>query len=132
MKRLLNIEKQMSAMHTNDQSTLIELDNEFHKHMFTITGQLLSWQVLKDVSNHYSRIRQLSVNDSNIMNETILQHQKILSAIYERNSEYAKVCIKAHLHQLEGQIQHILQTYPEYFEQSLIPDKERFAALLAQ
>ena len=128
----LNIEKQISAMHNKDQASHIELDNEFHSYMFKITGQELSWQIIERTSNHYARIRHLSVNDENIMHETILQHQKILSAIYEEDAEHAKMYIKTHLHRLEGQLQQILNTYPSYFDQKLIPDEDRFAALLSQ
>ena len=128
----LNIEKQLVAMRNKEHSLHIELDNEFHSYMFKITNQELSWQIIENTSNHYARIRLLSVNDENIMHETILHHQKILSAIYDEDAEHAKMYIKTHLHQLEGQLQQILNTYPSYFDQNLIPDEDRFAALLAK
>lgn len=128
----MNIEKQKSAIRTGDQNAHIVLDNEFHRYMFTLTGQELSWQVIESTSNHYARVRLLSVNDETVMRETVLQHQEILSAIYNQDAKHAKLCIKNHLHRLEGQLQQILTNYPEYFKQTQIPDEERFAALLAE
>ncbi|MBP3771260.1 MAG: GntR family transcriptional regulator [Treponema sp.] len=128
----VNLEKQLAAMHANNQTEHIALDNEFHHYMFKITGQELAWQTIENTSNHYARIRLLSVSDDSVIHETILQHQKILSAAFDGDVEHAKIYMKAHLHRLEGQLQQILQTYPEYFDQKLIPDEERFSALLAE
>ena len=62
--------------------------------------------------------------------ETILQHQKILSAIQEKDAEYAKITVKAHLHQLENQIGKLIQEYPDYFVSESLSKEERFSALL--
>ena len=82
--------------------------------------------------NLNARIRMMTVWDKDIMMETVLQHQKILSAIQEGSAEYAKIYIKAHLHRLENQLQQLIKDYPGYFVTDSVPVTERFAALLVQ
>ncbi len=128
----INIEEQQATIKECDYNSLIKLDNQFHNYMFKITGQLLSWNAIQANSNHYSRIRLITVWNKDIMQETILQHQKILSAIQEKNPEYAKIYTKAHLHRLESQIGQLIKEFPDYFVKDSIPATERFEALLSQ
>ena len=128
----LNLEKQHSTVSSCDYNSLLDLDNEFHHYMFMVTGQQLAWDTIMSTSNHYARIRLITVWDKDIMMETILQHQKILSAIQEKNSDYAKIAMKAHLHKLEGQLQKIMQDYPDYFVKEPLTAEEKFSALLAR
>ena len=128
----LNLEKQRSTVRTCDYNSLIKLDNDFHAYMFKVTGQVLSWETIENTSNHYARIRMITVWNKDIMMETILQHQKILSAIQEQNAEYARIYTKAHLHKLENQLKSLMSEYPDYFVTESIPAAERFEAILAQ
>ena len=113
-----------------DYNSLLKLDNEFHHYMFKITGQKLAWDTIEHTSNHYARIRLITVWDKEIMMETILQHQKILSAIQEKNADFAKNSIKTHLHQLENQLQRLMQEYPDYFVKEIVSKEERYKELL--
>ncbi|MBR4631110.1 MAG: GntR family transcriptional regulator [Treponema sp.] len=126
----LNIERQHSTISACDYNSLLTLDNEFHHYLFKITEQKLAWEMISSTSNHYSRIRLITVWNKDIMMETILQHQKILSAIQEKDAEYAKITVKAHLHQLENQIGKLIQEYPDYFVSESLSKEERFSALL--
>lgn len=127
-----NIEQQRATIHNCDYDSLIKLDNSFHKYMFKVTGQALAWQTIVNTSNHYARVRLITVWDKDIMMETVLQHQKILSAIQDQSLEYARLYMKAHLHRLENQLQYLLENYSDYFVQESIPAQEKFEALLKQ
>ena len=48
-------------MSTCDYSTLIKLDNAFHEYMFKVTGQEIAWETIEHTSNHYARIRLITV-----------------------------------------------------------------------
>ena len=126
----LNLEKQTATVNMCDYNSFMQLDNEFHHFMFKITGQKLAWETIENNSNHYSRIRLITAWNKDIMMETILQHQKIISAIQENNADFAQITIKAHLHQLENQLQKLLQDYPDYFATETLSAEERFTALL--
>ena len=128
----LNIERQHSTVNSCDYNSLMALDNEFHHYMFKVTGQNLAWETIEQSANHYARIRMITVWNKDIMMETILQHQKIVSAVQESNADYAKIAIKAHLHQLENQINRIMKDYPDYFVKEPPTTEERFSALLAE
>jgi len=126
----LNIEQQHTTVATCDYNALIRLDNNFHHIMFSATGQHLAWERIESTSNHYARIRLITVWDKEIMMETVLQHQKILSAIQDQNPEYAKIYMKAHLHRLENQLPQLVKEFPDYFLEESIPKEDRFEALL--
>ncbi len=126
----LNLEQQRETVTNCDYNTLFKLDNAFHAYLFKVTGQELSWETIEQNSNHYGRVRVISVWNKEIMMETILQHQKILSAIQEQSVEYAKIYVKTHLHRLENQVQQLINDYPDYFEQDSIPSTDKFELLL--
>ena len=128
----LNLEKQQATVRTCNYNALITLDNAFHAYMFKATGQQLSWQAIEQNSNHYARIRLITVWNKDIMQEIILQHQKIISAVEERNIEFARIYMKAHIHGLEDHLKQPAKDFPDYFVQESIPQEERFEALLAQ
>ena len=126
----LNIERQNSTVTDCNYNSLLELDNEFHHYMFKVTGQKLAWETIEHSSNHYARIRLITVWNKDIMTETILQHQKILSALQNKNAEYAKIAMKAHLHKLENQIAQIMKEYPDYFVKEKLSKEDRYKELL--
>ena len=128
----LNLEQQRATVQSCDYNALLQLDNVFHEYMFRATGQNVAWETIQATCNHYARIRLITVWNKDIMMETILQHQKILSAIQEQNLDFAKIYIKAHLHRLENQVQQLLKDYPDYFVQESIPAEEKFEFLLRQ
>ena len=128
----LNLEQQHATVSSCDYNALHRLDNSFHEYLFRITGQLFAWTIIENTSNHYARIRMMTVWDKDIMQEIVLQHQKILSAVQDGSADYAKIYIKTHLHQLEDQLQQLLKDYPDYFVSDSVPATKRFEALLAQ
>lgn len=127
----LNIEQQQGTLRACDYIALLKLDNAFHKYMFKVTGQQLSWETIENTSNHYARIRMLTVWGKDIMSDIIAQHKKILGLLKEENAGQAKLLMKAHLHRLEEQLQPLIIKYPNYFEKESIPATERFEAILA-
>jgi DNA-binding GntR family transcriptional regulator len=128
----LNLEQQQATVNTCDYNTRIKLDNAFHAYMFKITGQQFAWETIEHTSNHYARIRLITVWNKDIMMNAALQHQKILSAIQDGSAEYAKLYMKSPLHRLENQIPQLTKDYPDYFVADSVPQAERFEALLAQ
>ena len=126
----MNIEQQHATISACDFESLFKLDNAFHEYLFKVTGQELSWQTIERTSNHYGRIRAITVWNKDIMKETVLQHQKILAAIQDGSADHAKIYTKVHLHQLENQVQQLLRDYPNYFVQDTVPAEDKFEALL--
>jgi len=128
----LNLEQQKSTVNNSSNDELIKLDNAFHEYMFKITGQKFSWETIEKTSNHYSRIRNLTAWDKDIMLETIKQHENIFNAVKEKNINQAEIFIKSHLHRLENQLHKLLEDYPDYFVKESIPSEQMFEALLRQ
>jgi GntR family transcriptional regulator, rspAB operon transcriptional repressor len=112
-----NIEQQQSNVKKEkDYIRHIRLDNEFHELLFAIGNQPLSWNTIQNVSAHYARIRLITVWTDEILKTTILQHQKIVTAIEEGALAYAREYMHEHLRRLETEIDDIVKAYPDFFE----------------
>ena len=125
-----NIEMQRATVKNCDYNSLIKLDNDFHKYMFMITNQSLSWEIIENRSNNYARIRLVTIWDKDIMMATILQHQKILSSLQEGDKDFAKSYISSHMHNLETQKPQLIKDYPDYFVFDSQSVEDRFKELL--
>lgn len=127
-----NIEKQEEAVAKSNFPALMDLDNEFHELTFYATGQKLAWETILSTSNHYSRIRNITASDNEIMKKVVLEHQEILQAIQDGSAKYAKNFMKNHLHKLENQLSSIIKQNPDFFAQESISNQERFEMLLTE
>ncbi len=130
---MLIIEKQKNNIATTaNQSEHMSLDNDFHKLLFTIGKQPLSWETIENLSTHYARVRLLTIWTPDIAQATIAQHHSIIEAIAQKDVYTARILLKAHLHNLETQIGDMIKQYPDYFAPDSIPASERFGFLLSQ
>jgi len=127
-----NIEKQEEAVAKSNFPALMDLDNEFHELTFYATGQILAWETILSTSNHYSRIRNITAQDNNIMKKVVLEHQEILQAIQDGSAKYAKTFMKNHLHKLEDQLSSIIKQNPDFFAQDEVSNQDRFEMLLTE
>lgn len=115
---LLNIEENVKLQEfyltnpTGDK--LMELDNEFHKSLYTIANKEQSYYMVSSMSIHLNRIRNMSlttVKDLKIVGD----HRAILEAFKSRNSEAVVALLEKHLSRYRCDIDLIIKKYPQYF-----------------
>jgi GntR family transcriptional regulator, rspAB operon transcriptional repressor len=123
-----NLKQQQAALEEGSLTRFIEFDDQFHAIMFEETNKQLCYQVLKSYSSHYRRIRYLSMFLSEVSAHNIDQHQQLLAAIEDHDSELASSLLKHHIRKLIIEKDDICEKYPEYFQQEerFIGDSEVF------
>jgi len=109
------IELQKQVLESKDYIQFINYDNLFHKLIFEVAGQKLSWDILEKFSGHYYRIRLLSTWQKGIALDIVEQHEKILQSLKNKDSENSHLNLKEHLLKLDFEKTQILKDFPEYF-----------------
>lgn len=112
----LELQKRLLKREKFDSFEFMQVDNEFHRQLFILGGQELSWDVISDTSTHYTRIRLVTLGNMEIVKASVLEHETILSEVASCYSELARGHIRSHLHRLETEIDDFMKTYPDYFD----------------
>ena len=109
-----NLNLQQFYYEKNNLDKIMELDNAFHEMMYKITNKMQCHYMVKLMSIHNDRIRELHLHSSN-PERIIKEHHEILEAIKNRDSEAAKQAIDKHLSRHYTQEDEIKKKYPQYF-----------------
>ena len=94
---------------------LFDLDDSFHKNLYTITNKTQCYQMIKLMNIHLDRIRELhlqSTNPTTVVNE----HKNIFSALKNKDKDKVKTLLHTHLTKLYSQESEIKQKFADYFE----------------
>lgn len=112
-----NLKLQEFYFNDNRTDKLLELDNMFHRELFTLANKQLCYQWLIDgMTIHLDRVRILSlqtVKDIKIVSD----HKAILQAIKERNCTDAVEKMTAHLARYKIDEKEIRIKYPDFFKE---------------
>jgi GntR family transcriptional regulator, rspAB operon transcriptional repressor len=115
-----NLKLQEFYMDQQNTEKLLELDNSFHRELFSRANKQLCYQWLIDgMTIHFDRVRILSlhtVKDIKIVSD----HKAILLAIKDRNASESVEQMIMHLSRYKIDEKEIRKKYPEY----LVPIKE--------
>ena len=109
-----NVTLQQFYHEKNNLDKIMELDNAFHEIMYKITNKMQCHYMIRLMSIHYDRIRELhlhSFNPERIINE----HKEILNAIKNKDAKAARAASDKHLSRHHMQAEEIKQKYPQYF-----------------
>ena len=109
-----NVTLQQFYLEKNNLDKIMELDNAFHKMMYKITNKMQCHYMIRLMSIHYDRIRELhlhSFNPERIINE----HKEILEAIRNKDGKAATDAVDRHLSRHHMQADEIKKKYPQYF-----------------
>ena len=109
-----NVTLQRFYYEKNNPDKIMELDNAFHEMMYKITNKMQCHYMVKLMSIHNDRIRELHLH-SFTPERVIQEHQEILDAIKQRDCEAAKKAIDKHLSRKYHQEDEIKKKYPQYF-----------------
>ncbi|HKM21913.1 MAG TPA: GntR family transcriptional regulator [Lachnospiraceae bacterium] len=94
---------------------ILELDNEFHKMIFSMTKKERIYAMKSTLMIHYDRVRTLSmvaVKDMKIVND----HRMMLEAIRHHDPVQASQLVEKHLNRYQIDEAEIRKKYPEYFK----------------
>lgn len=110
-----HIQDQISCYKNKDYAEFVRCDNRFHKTLFDVAGQQLSWEIISNYNGHYNRIRVLTIRNEDTIRGTIDQHMKIVELMEQRNVSLVQAELQNHVQKLLYEKNNLLDHYPEYF-----------------
>ncbi|MFC7393039.1 GntR family transcriptional regulator [Scopulibacillus cellulosilyticus] len=100
------------------KENFFNLDENFHKEFFKLTGNHRTWQMMQSITGHLNRFRLLRTMSTSSFDWDILidQHKYIYTAILEKDKQKAKKKIVEHLQLMLSEESILIKQYPDYFE----------------
>lgn len=110
-----NVKLQETYMKTGPLESIHDLDNQFHKYLFTIVQKLEAYEMVQNLAVHFDRIRTIALNDIKDL-EIVDDHRQILEALRNRDERRATEVMQLHLSRAKVDIVSIREKYPLYFK----------------
>lgn len=111
-----NLEKQKKSVDEKDYPTFLNLDDEYHKIFFAAANKARCWELIRNMSGHYRRVRLLVLRATTVADNILSQHNELLELISGKRNEEAQKVIKNHLSKIIMEEKELLQEFPEYFK----------------
>lgn len=110
------LEAQKIAIEGENQKDFLNADDKFHKIFFSATGMDRLWNLTQNQSGNYRRIRMISSQVPEILDQIVAEHEEVYEAFSTGNSQKALEIEKGHLTKLLTEIDILEKKYPDYFE----------------
>lgn len=110
-----NIADQKKAIEDNNLLTLLELDNNFHKLLFTAVNKTWTYEFACTQIIHFDRLRTLLIKELK-NRQTVEDHENILRAIENHDKVLAEQLMIQHLSRTKIKKDELISKYPNYFE----------------
>ncbi len=111
-----NLLLQDACLARGDGAGLLAHDNDFHRRLFAVCRKNRCYSLLKSMSVHFDRVRQMSLvamKNSKIVED----HRLIVEAVRARDPERAKAVMHAHLTRYKVDKSALRERYKEYFKE---------------
>lgn len=109
-----NVQTQEFYLAHRMSDRLLELDDVFHRTLFTIADKRKAYQLMKEYSIHFDRVRSMSLNTVRDL-KIVEDHKRLTSAILRRDKKEAHRIIELHLARYTFDCNAILHEYKKYF-----------------
>lgn len=110
-----NVKLQEFYLENRAAQKLLELDDEFHRLLFHITGKDQIYQLMDGFTIHFDRIRSMSLTAVKDL-KTVSDHQAILEDIAAKDGDGAKRMMEKHLSRYKIDEEALRQEFPGYFK----------------
>ena len=95
---------------------LFELDEEFHRVIFSKCGKTNAWALVQNMYNHYKRVRLLLLATKFDWGVILRQHTEMIECIKNRQPDRIETVMKEHLGVLVFEKTELKEKYPNYFK----------------
>lgn len=110
------IEKQRAMSTEKEFAKVVDYDDAFHRIIFEVAEQPLSWEIIESMSGHYRRIRVLTVWSDEILKNIVEQHEALVLQVESGNLKLAREVLNRHLRKLIREEETLIEKYPDFFE----------------
>lgn len=109
-----NVNLQEFYLSKDNVDKILELDNEFHKKIYTIANKMQCYVVVKMMNIHHDRLRGMHLHTSNPIT-VVEEHKMILETFKNKDSKASKEMIIKHLSRLHNQEADIRKKFGNFF-----------------
>lgn len=103
------------CLENGTSSRLRELDDAFHKHLFTIAGKLYCYSLMQSMCIHFNRVRSLT-QGMQTDRRNVGEHRQLLQALQAGQAASASAIMETHLSHYRLDEAGIRAKHPEYFK----------------
>jgi len=111
-----NLAAQLSTLEARDELRMFELDDAFHRTIFTGCSKLNTWNLLQQAKTHLDRTRHLSLAPDRDWHHLYNQHRSIANAIRKQDADEAEQVMRDHLLLTVTDLDELKQQHPHYFK----------------
>ena len=104
----------------NRETRLLELDNQFHRKAFEITGMEAHFDHMLSELQHVERIRKFSLQ-TNENKAVCAAHTRILDAMVQNDTQELSRALESHLSRYKQTVEEVQRLHPDYFTDGLEP-----------
>lgn len=107
-----------TAVKNRDVVRYIQMDNAFHRAIFTAAGRERIWSIISNSRAPYNRVLVLDLSMDNNLERSYGEHQKIAEYIETGNEEELRKILEVHHDHLPspGYEEKIRAQFPQYFD----------------
>lgn len=110
-----NLKLQEFYLENRVPDKLMELDNDFHKRLFSVANMPHVHSLMGNITIHFDRVRHLSYQTVKEV-KTVSAHRAILEAILNRDAQQAVRLMRQHLGNYVVEKDELISRYPQYFK----------------
>lgn len=110
-----NVKRQLQLAQGDDYPTLLALDNNFHRQLFTIAKKMQCYEFVFNMTIHFDRVRNMALTAVK-EHQFVYDHEAILAAIIHKDSDLAKALMHKHLNRFRVDEAALRKQYPHYFK----------------
>ncbi|KPC50773.1 GntR family transcriptional regulator [Amantichitinum ursilacus] len=111
-----NLQLQTLACERKDMPEFLTLDDAFHAALATSIDCPKAWDNIEQLKAHMDRVRYLTLDHISPMQDLVVQHQQILTALSKHDADAASLAIQEHLGQLTETLTQVEAQHPDWFE----------------
>ncbi len=110
------IAEQKKCVENKDFVGFLRADDDFHGILFTAVGETIAWDIVRQQSGHYDRMRILFVQDKDAADSSIYQHERIVEYLEQNDQKKATEAMLYHIRRPEFDDERIRKEHVEYFQ----------------
>lgn len=112
-----HLQIQKIILETDFQKDIIyQIDNAFHKLLYTAVGAEKAWQTIEANSSSFNRLRKLDVMDQTSTNRRMSEHFELMEIIKEKKVDEIDSFIDHHLDAIDSTLPLLKQRHPNFFK----------------
>lgn len=110
-----NVNRQIRCLRSDDMEMLMQLDNNFHKQLFSIAKKMQSYEFVSNMTIHLDRVRSMALVAVK-EHAFVKEHEEILTAVRSRDEDLAEALMHQHLSRFLIDEAALRQKYPTFFK----------------